>query len=86
MLIDELKELLRVQLPPAGPHKRIASLRVAPDVWNTLMVEVPRTSDAPVFGWRVIVDKYLEPGSVIPCDENGQPIERPRPSPSTETK
>lgn len=81
MTIDELRELIRVQLPPLGESARIVRLYVAPDVWARLTAEVPRTEEPAAFYWDVIVDRHMRPGQILPVDADGRPVlGKPRPA------
>jgi hypothetical protein len=74
MTLDELREMLRMQLPPMDDTARIAGLVVAPDVWATLPTQLPRLGKPPVFGWSVTVNRALAPGTIVPVDIHGRPI------------
>lgn len=75
MTLEQLRRMLRVQLPPMGSSARIERLEVSPDVWARLRSEVTATEEPAVFHWDVKVDRRLPPATVLPFDANGRLVE-----------
>lgn len=77
MTLDELREILRVQLPPMGELAQIAGLIVSCDVWAKLTAEIPRSDVLSPFIWSVVVDPWLPRGCIMPVDKDGKPVLKP---------
>lgn len=79
MGVDDVLTLLREQRLPEAGVAEIRGLHVAPDVYDAIAREFPPSKHAlaPLLSWALTVDRFLEPGSVVPVDAHGRPIPRP---------
>lgn len=77
-LVALLHEQNEAETRAAGWDK-VHTLMVAPDVWATLRDQVPsaEAGTAPIIGVKVIVNRHLRVGEMVPLDRDGMPILKP---------
>jgi hypothetical protein len=76
-LIAEMRALVRRQsicdVRKLG-WDRVREVRVSPEDFAKLTADLPRHEGPSLVGIRVVVDRDLKPGDVIPLDERGNVI------------
>lgn len=76
--VEELIRLLRDQVKPGDELLKVRGLLVSRDVWAKLTAEIPPSEVATpsLVSWTVNVSPWAPPGTIIPVDAEGRPIER----------